>query len=62
METDREPEEIEFNKEIQAEKSEDTTKNFEKVKRIKEEEYKKSAIMNYWLGKIGDRIETNQIH
>ena len=40
-ETQRDPEEIELNKETQADKSEESNTKFEKVKKIKEEEYKK---------------------
>lgn len=56
METEREPEEVELNKESQSEKSAEANTKFEKVKKIKEEEYKKSILMNYWQTKIGDRI------
>ncbi len=62
METDREPEEVELNQDFPTEKSAEANTKFEKVKKIKEEEYKKSILMNYWQSKIGDRIQTNQIH
>ena len=41
MDTDREPEEEELNKESQSEKTAEANTKFEKVKKIKEEEYKK---------------------
>ena len=62
METDREPEEVELNQDFPTEKSAEANTKFEKVKKIKEEEYKKSILMNYWQTKIGDRIQSNQIH
>ena len=59
METEREPEEIELNKESQPDKNAEANTKFEKVKKIKEEEHKKLILMNYWQTKIGDRIQTN---
>ena len=50
METDREPEEegLNKNKENLTEKSQEANLKFEKVKKIKEEEYKKSLLINFW--------------